>query len=72
MSIPSSVAEFRSDFQRERFPRFYSGTVHLLLTVGASFAVAVYCLFQLREVQPLEWLTIPVTFLYANLTEYVA
>ena len=72
MNIPSRVAEFRADFQRARVPGYYSGTVHLLLTVGASFAVAVYCLFQLQDVRPLEWLTIPVTFLYANLTEYVA
>jgi hypothetical protein len=50
----------------------YSGTVHLLLTVGASLVVVVYCLLQLKNLRPVEWLTIPVTFLYANITEYVA
>jgi hypothetical protein len=72
VSIPSSVAEFRSVFQQEQFPRYYSSSLHLLLTVGASLTAAIYCVFRLKDVRPLEWLTIPVTFLYANLTEYVA
>ena len=72
MVIPSTVAEFRRSFQRERVSRMYSGTVHLMLTVGASLVVVLYCLLQLKDVRPLEWLTIPATFLYANLTEYVA
>jgi hypothetical protein len=50
----------------------YSGTVHLILTVGASLVVVLYCLLQLKDVRPVEWLTIPATFLYANVTEYVA
>ena len=71
VSIPSSVVEFRRDFRREWIPRYYSSTLHLLLTVGASLAVAIYCFSRLKDVRPLEWLTIPATFLYANFTEYV-
>jgi hypothetical protein len=70
--IPSKIAEFRRSYQRERVSRMYSGTVHLILTVGASLAVVLYCLLQLKAVRPVEWLTIPATFLYANLTEYIA
>jgi hypothetical protein len=70
--IPSRIAEFRKTYQRERVSRMYSGTVHLMLTVGASLVVVLYCLLHLSNVQALEWLTIPVTFLYANITEYVA
>jgi len=72
LMIPSNIAEFREAFQRERVTRTYSGTVHLLLTVGASLVVVLYCLLQVKNVRAVEWLTIPATFLYANLTEYVA
>ena len=68
--IPADVAAFRETFQREHIPRNYSGMLHILLTVGASAIVVLYCLFHLHEVRLLEWLTIPVTFLYANMTEY--
>ena len=70
--IPTRIAEFRKTFQQERVSRAYSGPVHLLLTVGASLIVALYCLLQLHDVRAVEWLTIPITFIYANLTEYVA
>jgi hypothetical protein len=72
MDIPTRVAEFREAFQRDHISRTYSGTIHLLLTVGASLVVVLYCLLQLKNVRTLEWLTIPATFLYANVTEYVA
>ena len=68
--IPAGVAAFRETFQRERIPRNYSGVLHLALTVGASAIVMVYCVLHLRDIRALEWLTIPATFLYANLTEY--
>ena len=45
--IPSRIAEFREAFQRDRVSRMYSGTVHLVLTVGASLVVVLYCLLQL-------------------------
>ena len=70
MLIPETVAEFRKTFQRERVPRSYSGTRHLALTVGASLVVVLFCVFRLSDVRGVEWLTIPVTFVYANLTEY--
>jgi hypothetical protein len=70
--IPARIAEFRKVYQRERVSRMYSGTIHLMLTVGASLVVVLYCLLQLTNVGPIEWLTIPITFLYANITEYVA
>src|SRR4051812_16583426 len=66
--VPPSIAEFRKAYQQERVSRMYSGTVHLMLTVGASLMVVLYCLLQLKNVRPTEWLTIPVTFLYANIT----
>jgi len=69
--IPSNVAEFREAFRRERIPQRYSGALHIALTVGASTVVVLYCLLHLNKVQAAEWLTIPVTFLYANITEYV-
>ena len=37
----------------------------------ASVAVVVFSILQLHSVTALEWLTIPATFLYANLAEYL-
>jgi len=69
--IPADIAEFRETFRNKRIPRRYSGALHLALTVGASTIVVLYCLLHLREIQTMEWLTIPITFLYANITEYI-
>jgi len=69
--IPSTVIEFRKKFDRERISRNYSGPLHIALTIGASSIVVLYSLFHLHGIQTMEWLTVPITFLYANLTEYV-
>jgi hypothetical protein len=72
VGTPSSVVQFRRNFREKRIPGYYSSTLHFILTVVASLIVAIYCIFRLKDVRPLEWLTIPISFLYANVTEYVA
>lgn len=49
----------------------YSGPLHLATTISISLLVAVGSAVMLADVRPLEWLTIPLTFLYANLSEYL-
>jgi len=66
----SSVQEFREQYRRELIPPRYRGALHLLFTFGVGGAALVACLMQLEQVRPLEWLTLPLTFLYANLAEY--
>jgi hypothetical protein len=42
----------------------------LLFTFGIGGAAMVWSALQARDVTPREWLTLPLTFLYANLAEY--
>lgn len=69
--IPESVIGARADFRERRIPRRYSGPLHLATTVGISAMIALASGLLLESVQRLEWLTVPVTFLYANLSEYL-
>ncbi len=64
------VSEFREVYRREHIPRGYRGWLHLLFTFGIGGAALLACLLELQAVRPLEWLAIPVAFLYANLAEY--
>ena len=66
----SSVQEFREQYRRELIPPRYRGSLHLVFTFGVGGAALFACLIQLEQVQPLEWLTLPLAFLYANLAEY--
>ena len=64
------VHVFREQYRRLHVPTRYRGGRHLLFTFGVGSAALLWCLTQARHVQPLEWLTIPLTALYANLAEY--
>lgn len=67
----SSVDIARAAFRDKRIGSRYSGPLHLATTVSISLLVAVVCILQLDAVRLLEWLTVPLTFLYANLSEYL-
>lgn len=69
--VPESVARFRAEYREHEVPPGYRGAMHLLLTFGGGSAALALCLLQLEAVRPLEWLTLPLAFLYANLAEYV-
>lgn len=64
------VAAYRERFRAEEIGPHYRGSAHLLLTAGTCIAVIAACLWQLHAVTPWQWLTVPLTFLYANLAEY--
>ncbi len=66
-----SVALARAEFRETRIPKHYSGYVHLATIVAFSGVVAAVSLAMLDDVKPAEWLTIPLTFLYCNLAEYL-
>jgi len=66
------IAGFRRTFQLERVSRFYSGALHLAWIFGAGTAAMIYCIHHVDGIQPLERLVIPLTFLYANVIEYIA
>lgn len=70
-SGPSRTAAFRASFRRAEIGPGYSGRRHLAFTSGASLAVVALAISQLDSVRPMEWLTVPLVFLYANLVEYL-
>jgi len=72
VKIPTEVAEFREILKRKRVPRYYSGVLHFAFTAVMSLGTVAYCVLHLEDVRTMEWLTLPATFIYANLTEYFA
>lgn len=66
----NSMRQFREKYRKEKIPRYYFGWLHFTLTSFLSIAIISVSAFRLENVQPLEWLTIPLTFLYANFVEY--
>ncbi|HLL06743.1 MAG TPA: hypothetical protein VK539_39585 [Myxococcaceae bacterium] len=69
--LPDSVARFRQEYSRQEPGRHYRGWAHFAFTSLGSLAVIGLSLSRLSEVRPLEWLTVPVSFLVANLAEYL-
>jgi hypothetical protein len=61
---------FREDYRREHVPPHYSGRLHLVFTFGIGGCAFAWCVLQVEQVRPVEWLTFPLAFLYANLAEY--
>lgn len=69
--IPESVRQARAEFRARRISPRYSGPLHLAMTVSISMLIAIASIAMLDDVRPLEWLTIPLAFFYANLSEYL-
>jgi hypothetical protein len=67
---PTAVAEARAAFRKRYVLPGYSGPRHLATTVSICVFVAVCCALLIDDVRPLEWLAIPLTFIYANASEY--
>ena len=65
-----AVAAFREQYRQEHVPPGYQGWRHLLFTFGIGGAAMIAAILQLEQVRPLEWLAIPLTFLYTNFAEY--
>jgi Fatty acid hydroxylase superfamily len=65
------INEARTAFRERHISPGYSGPLHLATTITVSLSVALLCVVMLENVRPLEWLTVPLTFLYANLSEYL-
>jgi len=69
--IDARTAEYRERYRRDLIPEGYSGRLHFTLILGFVAAVLAIGGLRLEDVQSLEWLAVPLTFLYANLAEYL-
>ncbi|MBB6087938.1 sterol desaturase family protein [Wenzhouxiangella marina] len=65
-----ATERYRQTFRQAEIPSWYSGQAHFAFILLFSIGGSVWAISQLSVLQPLEWLTIPLTFLYANLVEY--
>jgi hypothetical protein len=70
MAGSASVTQFREAYRRDETGPHYNGWLHLAFTSAVSLSVVGLSLYQLEQVSPAEWLTVPLLFLYANLVEY--
>jgi hypothetical protein len=70
VGLPEAVGRFRDEYRDREIPPGYQGALHLAFTFGAGSLALVLCLAQLQDVQPMEWLTLPLALVYANLVEY--
>ena len=68
--VSLQVTEFRKAYRCDNIGSWYSGYAHLCFTFGVGLAVVVYAIASVEQVGVLELLTVPLTFLYANLAEY--
>lgn len=68
--LPEATRRYRAEYREREIPRGYRGRRHLAFTFGGGSLALAACLWQLKSVQPPEWLAVPAAFLYANLSEY--
>ena len=62
---------YRPEYRRNYLPAGYSGVRHMMFIVLFCVGGIALGIAMLDNVAPLEWLTVPLTFLYANLAEYL-
>jgi hypothetical protein len=70
-AAPGPTRDYRESYRRSEIPAGYDGRRHLAFTFGVGSLALAACLAQLEAVRPVEWLTVPLAFLYANLAEYL-
>jgi len=70
VAIPAPVASFREEYRARHIGARYSGVRHFLFTSLGSLSVIVLAAAYVERPRPLELLTVPVTFLFANYVEY--
>ena len=65
------VERARAKFRKVQISPSYSGRLHLFATLVVTLSVITASLWFLQSPSWIEWLTVPITFAYANLSEYL-
>jgi len=71
MPPPPAVAAFRQEYRATQIGPNYSGPLHFAFTTVGSLSVIVLAITQIHAPTLLQLLTVPATFLFANLVEYL-
>jgi hypothetical protein len=66
----STTREFRARYRKDQPPQWYMGWAHFWFTTLVSVGGILFCFTRTSGVTVLEWLTVPLTLIYANLAEY--
>ncbi len=66
-----AVSAWRERYRASEIPPGYRGPSHLAFTSLMCLGIVALGLANLEAVRLVEWLTVPLTFLYANLVEYI-
>ena len=66
----SAVRTVRANYRAEFISGRYNGHLHLAMTLTLGLSVIAVCIYWLKSPSLLEWLTIPITFLYSNAAEW--
>ncbi len=69
--IAEPIRRYRETYRSTEIPAGYRPILHLGFTFGAGSLALLWCIAALDTVQAVEWLTVPLAFLYANLVEYI-
>ncbi|RFF30789.1 sterol desaturase family protein [Wenzhouxiangella sediminis] len=64
-------ADYRAAYRQENIGPNYSGRAHFGFVLVFTLGGIALCAWRLEAVSALEWLAVPLTFVYANLVEYV-
>ncbi|MEK7485761.1 MAG: fatty acid hydroxylase family protein [Planctomycetota bacterium] len=70
--IPSTVSNFRQHHREQQFSKYYSGLLHFGFINAFGITGILMSLLAIQDVSGKELLVVPITFLYANLVEYLA
>lgn len=66
----SDIQQYRAEYRQAFIGESYKGRLHFLFTASLSVLVIVVCAANLDAVTAWQWLTVPMTFLYANFAEW--
>jgi len=70
-TVNPTTAEFRKKMREAELGPLYIGQAHFGFAFVFTAMVAGLCIFFSDSITPWEWITVPLTFLYANVAEYL-
>lgn len=71
MSLPAPVQRFRDEHRAQHIGPRYRGWAHFAFTSLGSLTVIATSIALVRDLRAIELATVPATFLFANLVEYL-